>query len=249
MKPLHRTALIVAGISLAAALAAGLTQAQTPTAADTARGEQLFTERCATCHVNPRDRAPPKASLAALGPDTILQALKTGIMAPQASGLAPADLSALAVYLTGKAPSAPATGPVPIVNPCAKADKISLTPSWNGWSPDLVNSRLQPNSGLKAADIPKLKVKWTFAYPGSKNSQVTVTGDRLFIGSTTGTVYSLNARTGCTYWRYDAPGAVRAAPVVARLATSPSGYVVYISDFTMAVHALDAVTGQVLWTS
>ena len=246
VKPLHRTALVSVALGLAAFIA-GLSQAQTP--AETARGEQLFTERCASCHVNPKDRAPPKAALANLGPDTVLQALKTGIMQPMASGLAPTDLSSLAAYLTGKAPSAPTTGPVPIVNPCPAGGRISLTPAWNGWSPDLSNSRLQPNSGLRGADVPKLKVKWTFAYPGSKNSQVTVAGDRLFIGATTGTVYSLNAKTGCTYWRYDAPGAVRAAPVVARLAAAPSGYVVYISDFTQTVHALDAASGRVIWSS
>ena len=248
MKPFHRSALAALAI-VAAALVAGLSQAQTPPAATDPHGEQLFNDHCASCHVNPKDRAPPKASLAALGPDTVLQALKTGIMQPMAANLSAGDLTSLAVYLTGKQPSAPASGPVPIVNPCPAGGRISLTPAWNGWSPDLVNSRLQPNPGITAADVPKLKVKWTFAYPGSKNTQVTVVGDRLFIGSTTGTVYSLNAKTGCTYWRYDAPGAVRAAPVVARLASAPSGYVVYISDFSMVVHALDAASGKVLWSS
>ena len=36
--------------------------------------------------------------------------------------------------------------------------------------------------GLAAADVPRLKVRWTFAYVGSKNTQVTAVGDRLFLG-------------------------------------------------------------------
>ena len=48
-------------------------------------------------------------------------------------------------------------GPPPIAN----------LNGWNGWGVDLVNSRLQSTAaaGLRADDIPKLKVKWAFGIP------------------------------------------------------------------------------------
>ena len=139
-------------------------------------------------------------------------------------------------------------GPEP--NLCARADPIKLEAGgWNGWSPDAANTRFQTKPGLSAADVPKLKVKWTFAYVEMKNTQVTAVGDRLFVGSNAGKVYSLNARTGCAYWRYDAKGGVRTAPVVAKLAASPSGYAVFLGDDRATEIALDATTGKLLWST
>ena len=249
MKPLARSILIAAGLGLSA-LPHGPSLGQTPVLQlYAAPGEQVFAARCAGCHVDPKDRAPPKASLAGMGPNAVAQALNTGIMQPMAAGLTPSDIASIALYLTGRAPDAGASGAQPVVNRCPKADPISLSPAWNGWSPDTANTRLQLNSGIRAADVPNLKVKWTFAYAGSKNTQVTIAGDRLCVGSSAGAVYSLNSKTGCTYWRFDAANSVRAAPVVGRMAASPSGYAVYISDFSQTVHALDAMTGKVIWST
>src|ERR1019366_217552 len=79
---------------------------------------------------------------------------------------------------------------------------------WNGWGVDLVNSRLQSTAaaGLRAEDIPKLKVKWAFGFPYAVTieAQPTGVGGRLFGGTATGTVYSLDAPTGCIYWTYRA---------------------------------------------
>jgi polyvinyl alcohol dehydrogenase (cytochrome) len=184
-----------------------------------------------------------------MSPDSVVDTLTNGVMKPMAEGLNNGDIADIALYLTGKSPSGPKEDGA-LANMCPKADKIDLSkPSWNGWSPDAVNTRYQPNPGLKAADIPKLKVKWTFAYGGSKNTQVTVIGDRLFVGSTAGLFYSLNARTGCTYWRYQPTAGTRAAPIVIKLAASPSGVAVIVNDNNLHVNALDAMTGKPIWST
>ncbi|HET9161234.1 MAG TPA: PQQ-binding-like beta-propeller repeat protein, partial [Caulobacteraceae bacterium] len=216
--------------------------------ADRSHAREIFATKCASCHENPSsDRVPSRAAISAGGPDNLVRALTEGPMKPMAAGLSPAEIDQLALFVTGKPPLPKlADGPEP--NQCAKADPIRITAnSWNGWSPDQVNTRYQPNPGLKPDDVKRLKVKWTFAYPGSKNSQVTVIGDRLFFGSNAGKVYSLNAKTGCVYWRYDAKGGMRAAPVVVPLAASPSGNAVIITDDTLSVNALDALTGKQIW--
>ena len=217
---------------------------------DRTHGYELYTSRCASCHDGGSDRAPHNDVLSAIGPDPVIDALTRGVMRPMAAGLSDADIEAVAIYLTGKAPLPKvAEGPEP--NLCPKADPIRLdvVGAWNGWSPDAANTRYQAKPGLRAADVPKLKVKWTFAYVGSKNSQVTAVGDRLFLGSNGGKVYSLNAKSGCAYWRYDGKGGVRTAPVVARLAASPSGYAVFMGDDRSTEFALDAMTGKLIWAT
>ena len=55
---------------------------------------------------------------------------------------------------------------------------------------------------LAAQDVPRLKLKWTFGFPGASCAlaQPTAMDGRIFIGSQSGKVYSLDASTGCTYW-------------------------------------------------
>jgi len=209
---------------------------------------ELYQTHCASCHDHATDRIPTKDALIARGPDDIVRALVQGPMQAMATGLSRAEIDDIAIALTGRAPL-PALSAGPDPNLCRKADPIQLSAdSWNGWGVDDANSRYQSKPGLKTADIPKLKVKWTFAYPGSKNSQVTAIGDRLFLGSNAGKVYSLNAKTGCVYWRYDAKGGVRTAPAIAPLAGTSGGFGVVFGDDRSLVTLLDAKTGKELWS-
>jgi polyvinyl alcohol dehydrogenase (cytochrome) len=129
------------------------------------------------------------------------------------------------------------------------ADPLS-GPHWNGWGVDPSQRRFQPAemAQLAAQDVPRLKLKWAFGFPGASFAfaQPTVMGGRIFIGSQSGNVYSLDANTGCTYWEfYAGPGAaVRTAVTVGQNAT---GWVAYFGDVKANVHAVDAATGKALW--
>ena len=50
-------------------------------------------------------------------------------------------------------------------------------------------------AGLNRAQVPNLKLKWAFGLPlaDEAHSQPTVAGERVFVGSDAGTVYSLDA--------------------------------------------------------
>ncbi len=51
----------------------------------------------------------------------------------------------------------------------------------------------------------ELGLKWAYGFQGSAVAgQPTVVDGRLFVLSSTGRVYSLDAKTGCTYWTFDA---------------------------------------------
>ena len=95
---------------------------------------------------------------------------------------------------------------------------LDATPSWSGWG-GAGNARFQTKaaSGLTPADVPKLKLKWAFGFPGgaSMYSQPSVAFGRVFVGNDNGVVYSLDAKTGCAYWAYQADMFGRFAPIAA----------------------------------
>lgn len=246
--------------------AAGAPKAAAAAAPD---GEALYKARCATCHENAVDRTPTRDVLSKNPVSFILSSLRTGAMAPMAEGLTPPEMLAIARYVSkvpeerssssqdvdvkaiwgdgveGTALDAPKckTAPPPI--------DLAARDQWNGWSISKTNNRFQPNPGLTAGDVPRLKLKWAFQYPGAKNGQATVIGERLFVTSMSGAVYALNAKTGCVYWRHAAAAATRTSVTVVKL---PAGAgdaagktALFISDWTKAAVAIDADTGKQLW--
>jgi polyvinyl alcohol dehydrogenase (cytochrome) len=133
------------------------------------------------------------------------------------------------------------TGPTETFNPNAG-------PRWTGWGQNTNNTRFQDASsaGLTASDVPKLKLKWAFAFPGDLQSyaQSTIAGGRLFVGSWGGKVYSLNAATGCVHWFFDAGQGVRSAVSVGRVGTRD---IAVFGDSQANLYALDAATGRLIW--
>ncbi|HEV3329728.1 MAG TPA: PQQ-binding-like beta-propeller repeat protein [Bryobacteraceae bacterium] len=119
---------------------------------------------------------------------------------------------------------------------------------WNGWGVDAVNSRFQPQPGLAAEDVPRLKLKWAFGFPGEARtqSQAVIVGGRVFVGTTAGTVYSLDAATGCIYWTYDAGAFVKSAISIVRTRI-PARWMAYFGDGRGFAHGVDAQTGRPVW--
>jgi polyvinyl alcohol dehydrogenase (cytochrome) len=203
-------------------------------------GAALFTEHCAACHDHPTGRIPPHYALTHLWPDQVYRALKTGPMRQQATGLSAADLGALVLYLTHQAVGA--AGPDPAANLCAKpGGPIDLAaPGWNGWGRDLENTRYQPDPGLAAADVPKLKLKWAFAYAGSQAIGLPVmVGDRLFVSAVDGHVFALDVKSGCTYWTFQAASPVKGAIAVGEIGKGITA--AFFGDMIGSVYAVDAM--------
>jgi polyvinyl alcohol dehydrogenase (cytochrome) len=219
--------------------------------AQTPDGAAIFHQKCAVCHDNPNGRIPSRDTIAGMQPDAVIFDLTFGVMQPQGLGLSADEIAAVAAFVTGKA-SSPGAQPNPEANRCADAGPpVRLTGSqWNGWGHDTENSRYQADPGIKPEDVPKLKVKWAFAYPGPLvGTQPTVVGDHLYVATTTGLLYSLNAKTGCTYWTFQAESDVR-APVSVGLVEDSSGAkaAVYFGDLMKAsAYAVDAESGKLLW--
>jgi polyvinyl alcohol dehydrogenase (cytochrome) len=218
-----------------------------------ADGPRLYGQFCAGCHDHPTERIPAREAIARRSPDQVLQALTNGTMRVQAAGLNANDRIALAAFLTGKAPSATG-GEIagPERNRCARqGSALGTGRSWNGWGGDLENTRFQSEPQLRVVDVPRLKVRWAFGYHGPYvYGQPTVVGGRLYVTSASGRVYSLDARTGCTHWSFDAQAPARTAMTIARIGEGVAGHLAAIfGDDSATVYALDAGSGKPLWKS
>jgi polyvinyl alcohol dehydrogenase (cytochrome) len=216
---------------------------------DSARGAALFAQHCAMCHEHPSGNIPPVFVLNYKSPEQIVDALTKGPMRPQASGLSPDDIKQLAIHLAHREPGS-VRDPDPDANLCRRPPG-PLAPSqsdWNGINADVAGSRYQEKAGIAASDVPKLRVKWAFAYPGgAAYGEPVAVGDRLFVPSATGRVFALDAATGCTYWSWKADGAVRTAVSVGFPPGTGAASAAYFGDEKGAVYAVDAKTGKPLW--
>jgi polyvinyl alcohol dehydrogenase (cytochrome) len=178
----------------------------------------------------------------------------------------PASLLLMAAAMAAEGPPQPL---LPEKNICAdRAEPVALgSAQWNGWGRDIDNTRYQPEPAIRASDVPKLALKWAFGYQGGTEiGQPTVVDGRLFVASSSGRIYALDARTGCIYWTYDAAAGSRTAVYIGELGQSkraslprklkrtlahldvikaPSA--AFFGDDSGAVYALDAQKGTLLW--
>jgi len=127
-------------------------------------------------------------------PQAIIDALTSGSMKYQGLALSGAERRAVAEYITGRRLRGTVSGTTaglctgrrpPFVNPFDG-------PSWNGWGATLQNTHFQAagKAGLRAEDLPRLRVKWAFGFPDTTSAwaQPAIAGGRLFIGGQNGTV-------------------------------------------------------------
>jgi polyvinyl alcohol dehydrogenase (cytochrome) len=236
-----------AGVAIASLFAALAADAESTAPADTAA---LWEARCSACHDHPHGRIPPHVLISTIrSPDDIVFALSNGVMRRQAAGLSAEQIRALAVYLTGREPGAETRDRH--ANRCSTpAAPLHLADGdWNGWGRDASNTRFQPTPGFTAAEVPRLKLKWAFAFPGSTTfAQPVIVGGRVFAGGPQGRLYALDARTGCTLWSYEAGALVRTAAVIGRVdIQGRSRMIAFFGDDNGNMHAVDADTGAPVW--
>src|SRR5215472_12612597 len=182
-------------------------------------GAALYRRDCATCHDMGVDRAPTRETLQTMTAERVLAAMESGPMISMASRDSGADRRAIAQFVTGKTLSARDLSTTPPQSAMCTASSQSREDStapltgknWNGWGGNTNNARFQDanGAGLTAAQASRLKVKWAFGFPGDldANAQPSVYGDRVFVGSQSGTVYALSQETGCVPWFFKAAAA------------------------------------------
>ncbi len=221
----------------------------------------LYQRSCAQCHDSGVNRAPQRDAFRSMTPERVVAAMETGSMVTMANNRTAAERRAIAEFLTGKRIGAPLdTAPSSAAMCRARSGSFDPTsgPQWTSWGLGTTNTRFQGTPGLTAADVPRLRLKWAFAFPGDLQSysQATLAGGRLFVGSWGGKVYSLDASTGCIHWFFDAAAGVRSAITIGRVTsvtktangtTQAVRDVAFFGDMSATLYALDAATGQLVW--
>lgn len=213
-------------------------------------GAALFEANCAACHNGTLERAPTRDVFAAMPAAQILAAMETGTMISMAVTMSTEQRRTLAEFLAGRPlDAALVLEPPPSALCDDRAGALELDgPQWMGWGVTPGNTRFQTaaHAGLTAADVPRLRVKWAFAFPGDTRAYAppAVVDGRLFLGSFRGFVYSLDAVSGCVHWHIDAGAAVRTAMSVAEVDGRP---LLFFGDQAGYMHAVDPATGARAW--
>ncbi len=225
-------------------------------AAAAGKGGEVYNGLCGTCHEKGLNRAPQRAMLSLMTPESIYRALTTGVMKEQAEAaeLTDDDRKAVAEFLAkrklgGKDTVAP---PLMCAADTSKFD-VGEPPVFDGWGLDKRNSHFidTKTAGIDRNNVGKLKLKWSLAFPNAvrSRSQPALAAGAIFVGSHDGTVFALDRATGCSRWTFHAGAEVRTGIVVAPWTKGDAAAdpLVYFGDLIGNVYAIKARTGEQVW--
>ena len=224
------------------------------TGAEDHAGREVFGQFCASCHMGGVQRAAHVSALRMLPYKSMLRTLSKGIMKEQTDEMSVQQMEDVSFYLTG--------GPLPAAPMPPKCSKEEAQFDYNeppfapAWGITFDNKRFINNEATQfsKADLKDLKLKWSFAYPHANRarSQPSFAGGSLMVGSQDGTVYSLNAETGCIRWTFQATAEVRTGMT---LTTWEAGEkpenppMAYFADILARAYGVNVVTGELVWST
>ena len=242
---------VVHAITLLAALAAAMAAAAAQGLRAAPDGAVLFKEHCSTCHVSGGMKGSAAPSVEVLGQKTrqeILRALESGAMTIYGNRMIEVERLAVAAYLSSKTAddAEQVQANFCSTRPASMAHATVLD-RWDGWGNGPENTRDQRFTQVGTESVSRLKLKWAFGIPDASTAygQPTFVQGRLFFGSGDGTVFSLDAKTGCTIWTFRADTTVRTAVTIA--GGLPGRDAAYFGDGEANLYALDAETGKMAW--
>jgi polyvinyl alcohol dehydrogenase (cytochrome) len=217
-------------------------------------GGQAYMKACAACHEQGLNRAPQRAMLLIMSPQSIYRAMTEGVMQTQSQALSNEEKVAIAEFLAGRSMAdAQAAAEPPRCAGEAAAFDYAEPPIFAGWGLTPASTHAIPaeTAGLNPQNIGTLKLKWAFAYPGALHarSEPALAGGALYVGSHGGTVYAFDRETGCARWTFDASAEVRTGIVISpwQAGDESAKPMAFFGDLIGNVYALDAVSGALKW--
>lgn len=225
-------------------------------AATAGKGGEVYNGLCGTCHEKGLNRAPQRAMLSLMTPESIYRALTTGVMKEQAEAaeLTDDDKKAVAEFLAKRKLGGKDTVAPPLM--CAEGKSpfdANEPPVFDGWGLDKRNTHFidTRTAGIDRANVGKLKLKWSLAFPNAvrSRSQPALAAGAIFVGSHDGTVFALDRETGCSRWTFHAGAEVRTGIVVAPWTKGDAAAdpLMYFGDLIGNVYAIKARTGEQVW--
>jgi polyvinyl alcohol dehydrogenase (cytochrome) len=238
-------------------------------------GATIFGNVCGSCHgIQGVNDAMSQDMLKQLTPEKLYESMTKGTMTKHADAASLTDDQrvAIAEWVSGRRLGSTESGAASTMsNVCPTHPPVAnlSAPSWNGWSPDMTrNSRFQPakaagglgpkesgatddlrRHGFSPAAVARLELKWAFGLPWTSSAygQPTVVDGRVFIGSDSGYLYSLDAGTGCVHWSFQAQAGLRSTPMIAPVKRGANQLAAFFGDIRGNAYSVDASTGKLLW--
>jgi polyvinyl alcohol dehydrogenase (cytochrome) len=214
-----------------------------------------YQQYCAQCHEGGVPKAPHSVVFQMIGTEALLKSMVDGVMALQAEAMSEDEILQLAEHLGGSSLGSVSARPVIRCEEGDSSSDIATVQGIADWGITPENTRFIPAeaAGLEASDVPRLSLKWAFAYPGATRarSQPVVAGNTVYMGSQDGTIYALDIDSGCARWTFKAEAEVRSGVTIesARPGDSDNRPHAFFGDFVGNVYALDAGSGTLVWKS
>ena len=212
-------------------------------------GRAHYQAACASCHEGAVKRAPHRQMLLLMTPETVLQAMTTGLMSAQASNLSTAQKREVAEYIGGR-PLGSSTSSYAVCESQGAGEPGKMPVRTSNWGFTLDNKRYLPAdvTSLDTNNVASLKPRWAFAFDGANRarSQPLFIGDLLITGSHNGQVLALDQASGCVRWSFQAASEVRTA-IIADDASSTGSQQLYFGDVLGNAYAVTATTGALVW--
>ena len=216
------------------------------------RGAEIYDGVCSACHETGVNRAPQRAMLSLMTPESINVALTQGVMRAQAAKLSADDKKIIAQFIAGRVMGGH-IAPTLMCKAGASPFDVNEPPPYVGWGLTPAGTHVIPAAlaGINRDNVGKLQLKWSLAMPNAVRvrSQPAYAGGAIYVGSHDGTVFALDRRTGCARWTFRAGAEVRTGIVISHwkagdAAAQPR---VYFGDLLGGLYSVNARTGALVW--
>ncbi|CAN5166281.1 PQQ-binding-like beta-propeller repeat protein [soil metagenome] len=242
--------------------------------ANTALGATTFDVRCKRCHDPAITRAPNLEQLRGRTTQDIVEALMRGVMQPQAVGMTPAEINAVAAFLTGHAAPPPGSGgagaprapaPTPAAQVSYDPAPASVTTTllgklrsvsramlhrpapgdWLRWGRTDDGQGFSPLNQVNRGNVAGLRQAWrTPLQPGPSMPTPIVHDGVMFLQTNPDTVLALDATSGKLLWRQTY---APVGPSSQKMGIALADDRVFVPTSDLHVIALNARTGQKTW--
>jgi polyvinyl alcohol dehydrogenase (cytochrome) len=142
--------------------------------------------------------------------------------------------------------------------PAAIATAQEATPTaveateWPLYGADQLGTRATTGS-IDASNVDQLELAWAIEVGGPISATPIIAGGIVYVGAYDGQLYAIDLVSGEPVWIYDTGAAVLEPNLGIDLGITGSAAfdagMVYVGDASAVVHAVDAYTGEVIWTT
>ncbi|MDP3518064.1 MAG: PQQ-binding-like beta-propeller repeat protein [Pseudohongiella sp.] len=234
--------------AFAAVLAySSISTAQTPQSVHP--GEQIYQTVCAFCHAGGDARAASLRTLQSMTAEMLEYTLTEGLMSAQASGLTDEQRAAVIDYLAAERPDNNWISNNICSDQHQSVSLASIKLAGAGVDAGFSRNLSAEQAGLNKADLHQLELAWAIGFPnitGLRSSPVISDNTLFYPAGATGYLLALDTQTGCIKWSYDAGAALRASAAISEPQDNGQRYLI-ITDEQARLHALDPVSGTLLW--